>query len=87
MGIPPGDPGPSHRRRRRSVRTSLIVLAATAVAGAGGIAATGALGGDGTGSAAADPTGPARTATVEERSGSRGGEVVGEPGVVDGGPR
>ncbi|MFD5702346.1 peptidoglycan-binding protein [Streptomyces lasiicapitis] len=68
------------------MRTSLIVLAATAVAGAGGIAATGALGGDGTGSAAADPTQPARTATVEERTLTRGETVDGTLGYGEASP-
>ncbi|GGR87859.1 peptidoglycan-binding protein [Streptomyces aureoverticillatus] len=78
-GLPPGPTGPS-RRRRRPLRTSLIVLAATAVAGAGGIAATGALGGDGAGPSAADPSGPARTATVEKRTLTRGETVDGTLG-------
>ncbi|EPH44661.1 peptidoglycan-binding protein [Streptomyces aurantiacus] len=86
-GFPPGAgaAGPS-RRRRRPLRTSLIVLAATAVAGAGGIAATGALGGDGAGPAAADPSGPARTATVEKRTLTRGETVDGTLGYGEASP-
>lgn len=77
--------GPS-RRRRRPVRTSLVLLAATAVAGAGGLAATGTLGGDGTGTSGAAPAGPARTATVEKRTLTRGETVDGTLGYGEATP-
>ncbi|MFF3641312.1 peptidoglycan-binding protein [Streptomyces sp. NPDC002564] len=52
-------------RRRRPLRTSLIVLAAIAVAAAAGVAATGTIGGDGDDPAGSAPAGPPATATVE----------------------
>ncbi|MFD0412380.1 peptidoglycan-binding protein [Streptomyces sp. NPDC127108] len=74
------------RRRRRPVRTSLVLLAATAVAGAGGLAATGTIGGDGTGTSEAAPAGPARTATVEKRTLTRGETVDGKLGYGEATP-
>lgn len=56
---------PDSRRRRRPLRTSLIVIAAIAVAAAAGLAATGALGGGGDGSEGAAPTAPPATAKVQ----------------------
>ncbi|WP_237773346.1 peptidoglycan-binding protein [Streptomyces luteocolor] len=62
----PGDgSGPPTGRRRRPLRTSLLVLVAIAVAAAAGLAATGALGGDGEDSAGSAPSGPPATAKVE----------------------
>ncbi|MGP2439504.1 peptidoglycan-binding domain-containing protein, partial [Streptomyces sp. JW3] len=52
-------------RRRRPVRTSLIVLVAIVVAAAAGLAASGVLGGDDGDGAAQAPTGPAATAKVK----------------------
>ncbi|MEV6109383.1 peptidoglycan-binding domain-containing protein [Streptomyces sp. NPDC051940] len=74
--VPAGPP----RRRRHPVRTSLIALAAAAVAGAGGIAATGVLGGDGGGTPAAAPSGPARTTPVERTTLTRSETVDGTLG-------
>ncbi|MFD9883332.1 peptidoglycan-binding protein [Streptomyces alboflavus] len=74
------------RRRRRPMRTSLVVLAATAVAGAGGLAATGTIGGDGTGTSDAAPAGPARTAAVEKRTLTRGETVEGTLGYGEATP-
>ncbi|WP_405650880.1 peptidoglycan-binding protein [Streptomyces sp. RK9] len=74
------------RRRRRPMRTSLVVLAATAVAGAGGLAATGTIGGDGTGTSEAAPAGPARTAAVEKRTLTRGETVEGTLGYGEATP-
>lgn len=56
---------PVSRRKRRPLRTSLILLAAIAVAAAAGIAATGALGGDGTGSRSDAPSAPPATVKVQ----------------------
>ncbi|WPO69546.1 peptidoglycan-binding domain-containing protein [Streptomyces sp. KN37] len=52
-------------RRRRPLRTSLIVVVAIAVAAAAGIAATGTLGGDGNDPRSSAPSGPPATAEVE----------------------
>lgn len=68
------------RRRRHPVRTSIMVLAAIAVAAAGGIAATGAMGGEGGTAPAAAPTGPARTAKVEKTTLTRNATVDGTLG-------
>ncbi|MGW0537138.1 peptidoglycan-binding protein [Streptomyces sp. NPDC003032] len=70
-------------RRRRPLRTSLIVLAATAVAAAAGIAATGTLGGDGEGSASAAPAGPPATAKVERTTLTDSETVDGNLGYGD----
>ncbi|MFE6402523.1 peptidoglycan-binding protein [Streptomyces alboflavus] len=80
---PAAEPSP---RRRRPMRTSLVVLAATAVAGAGGLAATGTVGGDGTGTSDAAPAGPARTAAVEKRTLTRGETVEGTLGYGEATP-
>ncbi|MBW5420322.1 peptidoglycan-binding protein [Streptomyces sp. BG9H] len=74
---------PGSARRRRPLRTSLIVLAATVVAAVVGIAATGALGGDGTDSASAAPTGPPATAKVERTTLTDSETVDGNLGYGD----
>ncbi|MFC7304347.1 peptidoglycan-binding protein [Streptomyces monticola] len=61
-------------------------MAATAVAAAGGIAATGTLGGDGDGSAAAAPSGPARTAAVRKTTLTRSETVDGTLGYGEATP-
>ncbi|WP_234335894.1 peptidoglycan-binding protein [Streptomyces sp. NRRL S-920] len=76
-----GQPGSA--RRRRPLRTALIVLAATAVAAAAGIAATGTLGGDGTDSANTAPTGPPATAEVERTTLTDSETVDGNLGYGD----
>ncbi|XVQ07107.1 peptidoglycan-binding protein [Spirillospora sp. CA-255316] len=65
------------------MRTSLTVLAATAVAAAGGVAATGALGGDGGNTPGAAPSGPARTAEVEQTTLTRSETLDGTLGYGD----
>ncbi|MEU7575991.1 peptidoglycan-binding protein [Streptomyces sp. NPDC041068] len=71
------------RRKRRPLRTSLIVLAATAVAAAAGLAATGTLGGDGDESGAAAPSGPPATAKVERTTLTDSETVDGNLGYGD----
>ncbi|MFF9126344.1 peptidoglycan-binding protein [Streptomyces sp. NPDC014889] len=75
---PPADPAP--RRRRRPLRTSLIVLAALAVAGGAEVAATGALDGGGDDQPSAAPSGPPSTAEVEQRTLTRTRTVEGTLG-------
>ncbi|MEV0124383.1 efflux RND transporter periplasmic adaptor subunit [Streptomyces sp. NPDC050703] len=70
-------------RRRRPLRTSLIVLAATAVVAAAGITATGALGGDGEGSAGTAPSAPPDTAEVERTTLTDSETVDGNLGYGD----
>ncbi|MFK4071538.1 peptidoglycan-binding protein [Streptomyces sp. NPDC029674] len=60
-----GEPAPGTGRRRRPLRTSLVVLAAITVTAAAGVAATGTIGGDGGDSAGSAPAGPPATAKVE----------------------
>lgn len=71
------------RSLRRPLRTTMIVLAASVVAGAAGLAATGSLGGGDTNQAAAAATGPVRTATVARTSLTRSETVDGTLGYGD----
>ncbi|MFC8074985.1 peptidoglycan-binding protein [Streptomyces sp. NPDC057307] len=78
--VPPdattGHDGP----RRRTLRASLITLAALTVVAAGGVGATGVLGGDGGESAEAAPSRPAKSATVEKTTLTRSETVDGALG-------
>ncbi|MQT03290.1 peptidoglycan-binding protein [Streptomyces jumonjinensis] len=74
---------PVSRRRRRPLRTSLIVLAAVAVAAAAGLAATGALGGDSTEAPSSAPAGPPATATVKRTTLTDSETVDGNLGYGD----
>ncbi|MFF0445136.1 peptidoglycan-binding protein [Streptomyces sp. NPDC004609] len=81
---PPADGTPPvGRRRRRPLRTSLIVLAAIAVAVAAGLAGTGVLGGSGTESADTAPSGPPATATVKRTTLNDSETVDGSLGYGD----
>jgi hypothetical protein len=71
------------RSLRRPLRTTMIVLAASVVAGAAGLTATGSLGGGDTNQAAAAATGPVRTATVAKTSLTRSETVDGTLGYGD----
>ncbi|MGV2921148.1 peptidoglycan-binding protein [Streptomyces alfalfae] len=78
------DPEPAGSSRvRRPLRTSLIVLAATAVVAAAGITATGALGGDGEGAAGAAPSAPPATAEVDRTTLTDSETVDGNLGYGD----
>ncbi|MEC4016315.1 peptidoglycan-binding domain-containing protein [Streptomyces sp. H27-D2] len=74
---------PESGRRRRPLRTSLIVTVAIAVAAAAGIAATGTFGGDDTSSTSAAPAGPSATAKVKRTTLSSTETVDGNLGYGD----